>query len=107
MDLRVALADDFDHDALEAYAAAEELGDDLRTAIRDRYEIPAELADTDAESVLADAIDSLAEGDATAARETLGREFETICERDHPELGETDAGHSATCHLHDTHDESR
>ncbi|WP_158058994.1 ABC transporter ATP-binding protein [Halorussus halophilus] len=112
MDLRVALADGFDHDALEAYAATEGSGEngdspDLHAAVRDRYEIPAELTDSDAESVLADAIESLVEGDATVARETLSREFETICERERTGLGETDgttAGHSAACHLHDAAD---
>jgi peptide/nickel transport system ATP-binding protein len=40
-------------------------------------------------------------GESEAARVLLADEFETISERDPPDLRETAAGHPAACHLHD------
>jgi peptide/nickel transport system ATP-binding protein len=110
MDLRVRLEQgQFDLDAVREFAVAEGdpespeqvTGDDIRWAIRTEYSIPDELTDRRAEDVFRDALDSLADGDAERARRTLAEEFETICERDPPDLRETEAGHPAACHLHD------
>jgi len=110
MDLRVRLEQgQFDLDAVREFAVAEGdpespeqvTDDDIKWAIRTEYSIPDELTDRRAEDVFRDALDSLADGDAERARRTLAEEFETICERDPPDLRETEAGHPAACHLHD------
>ncbi|WP_135825107.1 ABC transporter ATP-binding protein [Halorussus ruber] len=97
MDLRVALGDSEDGDF-----EGELVDGEVRAGgIRDRFGIPDELGDEGAEAVLSEALDSLASGDSESARDLLGREFETVCERDSPELRETESGHPAACHLHD------
>ena len=76
--------------------------------IRDEYDLPEGLTDADAERVLSAAIDDAVAGDVGSAADRLGDAFTTVCERKAPALAETDAGHPAACHLHDTsveHDE--
>ncbi|WP_276282495.1 ABC transporter ATP-binding protein [Halorussus caseinilyticus] len=105
MDFRVALAgDDFDAETLRESARttdADASDADLRRVVRERFDLPDELGDSGAEAVLSSAIDSLVADDAEGARALLADEFETICERDPPELHETPTGHPAACHLHD------
>jgi peptide/nickel transport system ATP-binding protein len=72
-----------------------------RAAVRAAFDIPDELDDDDAEAVVADAVGSLHSGDPEAAADRLEDAFTTVCEREEPELRETDAGHRAACHLHD------
>jgi peptide/nickel transport system ATP-binding protein len=74
----------------------------LRTVIRSEYDVPDELTDPDAERVLAAALSDVVAGDIDAADERLGAAFSTVCEREHPNLQETETGHPAACHLHDT-----
>jgi peptide/nickel transport system ATP-binding protein len=52
--------------------------------------------------VLSEAFEWVVDDDLAAADELLADEFETVCERQPPELAETDAGHPASCHLHGT-----
>jgi peptide/nickel transport system ATP-binding protein len=125
MDLRVALADGFDRETLRESArsvgsaspsesdesagssgAAEDGREVLQTAAREQFGIPEALTDPDAEAVLQEALGSLAAGDADAARDLLADEFETVCERDRPELRSTESGHPAACHLHERESES-
>ena len=74
---------------------------EVATAIREEFGIPASLGDPAAESMLADAIESVVAGEFEAAEQSLATEFETVCERKHPELQETDAAQPAACHLYD------
>ena len=74
---------------------------EVAAAIRNEFGIPESLTDPAAESVLADAIESVVAGAFDAAERSLEREFETVCEREHPELRATDATQPAACHLHD------
>jgi peptide/nickel transport system ATP-binding protein len=73
---------------------------DVEAAIREEFDIPEQLADPEAEAVLSEAFDSVVAGDLATADDLLADEFETVCERQAPELVETDAGHPASCHLH-------
>ncbi|WP_135825180.1 ABC transporter ATP-binding protein [Halorussus ruber] len=109
MDLRVRLEQGtLDLDAAREFAVAEGEATDpeavtreeLARAVRDEFSIPPELTDHRAERVLQDALSSLVDGEADAARDLLADEFETICEREHPDLRDTEAGHPAACHLH-------
>ncbi|WP_276302320.1 ABC transporter ATP-binding protein [Halorussus lipolyticus] len=94
MDLRVALEDGkFDPETPD--------GEALAGGVRERFGIPDELGDEEAEEVVSSAIDSLASGDPESARNLLAREFETVCERERPELRETETGHPSACHLHE------
>ena len=70
--------------------------------IRGEFDLPAALPDGDADAVVSAAIEDVLAGEPVAAADRLGDAFETVCEREAPELVETDAGHPAACHLHDT-----
>ncbi|MHB9287031.1 ABC transporter ATP-binding protein [Halobacteriales archaeon Cl-PHB] len=70
-------------------------------AVREEYDLPGSLSDAEAASVLAAALEDVVAGDHEAAADRLGEAFTTVCERDDPELDETDAGHLAACHRHD------
>ncbi|WP_336034879.1 ABC transporter ATP-binding protein [Halobacterium yunchengense] len=69
-------------------------------AVREAFGLPDALADDDAERVVSAAVDDVVAGDVDAAADRLADAFATVCERDAPELAETDAGHPAACHLH-------
>jgi peptide/nickel transport system ATP-binding protein len=108
MDLRVALSTgQFDPAALregvvvagDAPKPAAVTDDQLHSAVRERYGIPGELSDPQAESVLADALAAVVAGDLDTADDRLSAAFETVCERDHPELSERGEEHEAACHL--------
>ncbi|WP_084156759.1 ABC transporter ATP-binding protein [Haladaptatus cibarius] len=110
MDLRVAVSDDdVDLDSLRTLVVAREeaetadavSAEQLQSAIREEYEIPANLSDEDAETVLASALSDIVSGDVAGADERLQSEFSTICERENPREQSTDAGHPAACHLHE------
>ncbi|HET7324827.1 MAG TPA: oligopeptide/dipeptide ABC transporter ATP-binding protein [Halococcus sp.] len=108
LNFRVHLRQGIDLDAF-GDAAGIERGEDgsslsdaeLKAAVRAEYDIPDTLSDSSAEDVLDEALTSLVDGNGESAHELLATEFETVCERDHPELRETEAGHPAACHLHD------
>jgi peptide/nickel transport system ATP-binding protein len=51
--------------------------------------------------VLADALADVVADEPATARDRLAEAFPTVCARDRPTLGPTDAGHEAACHLHD------
>jgi peptide/nickel transport system ATP-binding protein len=86
----------------DAVESTERVTDEqLRTVLREEYNIPEQLSDTCAESVLSDALDRIVAGDPDAANERLASEFATVCEQRHPELQATETGHPAACHLHD------
>jgi peptide/nickel transport system ATP-binding protein len=96
LDLRLALErDDFDRSALDADS-------EVAAAVRREFAIPEELSDPEAEETLSRALSKLADGDDEVATGLLASEFETVCESRSPTLGETDAGHEAACHLHET-----
>ena len=110
MDLRVRLdRRRFDRGAMREFAVAEtdadapeDVTDDrLRWAIREEFELPEHLTDPSADAILQEALSGIVAGDVQEARERLAAEFETVCERDTPDLQGTEAGHPAACHLHD------
>jgi len=112
-DLKIAVRDrTLDSDTLrerlvaEGRAASpEEVTDaQLRGAIRTAYDVPDELADSDAEQVVSAALSAVVSGEFDIADDHF-EAFATVCERDHPDRRETTAGHPAACHLHGTIDE--
>jgi peptide/nickel transport system ATP-binding protein len=74
---------------------------EVEAAIREEFGIPDQLSDASAETVLSEAFEWVVDGDLAAADDLLADEFETVCEREAPELAETEAGHPASCHLHE------
>jgi peptide/nickel transport system ATP-binding protein len=80
---------------------ADPTDDALERGLRRAFDLPESLSDGEAEAVLADALGAVVDGDRAAATERLREAFPTICEREHPDLGPTDEGHPAACHLHD------
>ncbi|MFC6951614.1 oligopeptide/dipeptide ABC transporter ATP-binding protein [Halorubellus litoreus] len=102
---------EFDGDAAMDLArthADVEDASDLRSdavddAVRAEYDLPDALGDDDAERVLADAIDALANGNADAAASVLGDAFTTPCEQDAPKTRAVDDDHDVACHLLDDH----
>jgi peptide/nickel transport system ATP-binding protein len=89
----VASENDVSVDAVDDAAVA--------AAIREEFDIPEELSDPRAETVLGEALADVVAGGMDAAAGRLVAEFETVCERRRPPLEETADGHSAACHLHD------
>ena len=74
--------------------------DQLRHALRERYGLPATVADEAAEDALSTAIGSVVDGQTDAAADAMAAAFETICERRPPDVHETGVSRAA-CHLHD------
>jgi peptide/nickel transport system ATP-binding protein len=72
----------------------------LATWIRREYELSEQLADPTAEAALEESIDALL-GDGDPA-EILNDAFETVCERQKPELSAVGEEHTVACHLHDS-----
>jgi peptide/nickel transport system ATP-binding protein len=79
---------------------------ELRSAIREAYDIPDELGDSDAEQALSAALAEIVDNELSGADERLSETFPTACVRESPSLQETEAGHPAACHLHDMVDEA-
>ena len=72
----------------------------LATWIRREYELSEQLADPTAEAALEESIDALlGDGDP---EEILNDAFETVCERQKPELSAVGEEHTVACHLHDS-----
>ncbi len=100
LDLRLrVLSTGIDLDAVRAYAGEgdPETADSgaIRAAIREEFDIPAELPDPRAESALGDALDRIVAGDADGAAERLAEAFPTVCRRERPELVPEDTDLSA------------
>ncbi|MFC7165451.1 ABC transporter ATP-binding protein [Halospeciosus flavus] len=98
MDLRVRLqTEGIDVDAVREFVADETATDAsdisaaaMTAAIRDEFDIPDELGDSDAEAVLSDALADVAAGRQEQATDRLAAEFETPCETQTPAT--TDVG---------------
>jgi peptide/nickel transport system ATP-binding protein len=73
----------------------------VTAAVRGEFDLPDRLADPRAESVLADALAAVADGDEAAAERTLAEAFPTVCERESPEARAVGPGHRCACHLHE------
>ncbi|WP_227353100.1 ABC transporter ATP-binding protein [Haladaptatus salinisoli] len=111
MNLRVQLqTKGIDLDAVHEFIEAEhdrpvaELDDStsiVGNVIRDEFEIPESLSDSRADDVLDRALAHVANENQERARELLAKEFHTVCEDTHPELGETKSETVAACLLRD------
>jgi peptide/nickel transport system ATP-binding protein len=102
LDLRLRVATDrVDVDAARAYAAG---NDDpttadpgaVRAAIREEFDVPAELPDPRAETALSAALDRVVAGDVEGATERLAEAFPTVCRRERPGLTPVEADLPAT-----------
>jgi len=69
--------------------------------VRQEYDLPDRLDDTEAERTLSEALEALIDGKQEAAAETLTEQFETVCERQTPEVRSLSADHRVACHLTD------
>jgi len=79
-----------------------DIGDERLVAwVRQEYDLPTRLDDTEAERTLSQALDELVGGQQEAAAETLTEQFETVCERQKPEARSLSADHRVSCHLTD------
>ena len=96
LNLRLRVVDDgLDLDAARRYAAADDDPetadpDAVRAAIREEFDVPAELPDPAAESALSTALDRIVDGDTAGAAERLADAFPTVCRRERPGLVPTD-----------------
>ncbi|QRV16177.1 ATP-binding cassette domain-containing protein [Haloterrigena salifodinae] len=100
--LRKRLADA--ENGLKSVLAAPTTDENVSAAIRDEFDIPAELEDDDAERVLADALESVATGEIDDGRTRLASAFATPCETDRPRLepvGDDGDDRSIACHRFD------
>jgi peptide/nickel transport system ATP-binding protein len=76
----------------------------VEAAVRAEYDLPDALGDADADAVLTDAIDHLANDDVDGAVDVLADAFTTPCETRSPEMRDLGTDHDAACHLLDDHD---
>ncbi|MFQ3294745.1 MAG: peptide/nickel transport system ATP-binding protein [Halobacteriales archaeon] len=88
--------DSFDRSALEERVGATD-DEALRAGVREAFDLPAEVTDPDAESVLADAIDALVGGDEDAATDRLRESFVSPCERRDPAPVTVGGSREAAC----------
>ena len=79
---------------------AESADGPVTAAIRAETGVPETLSDPEAESVVSEAVESLAAGEFEAAETLLTDAFQTPCATDEPALRDVDAGRIA-CHLFD------
>ncbi|WP_408959260.1 ABC transporter ATP-binding protein [Natrinema sp. 74] len=102
MTLRTRLDDAVETNAgLEALLPRSEERADVPLAIREAIGLPQRLTDSDADAVLADALEAAAAGDLEAARTQLASAFETPCETTEPPLTPGTADHPIACHRFD------
>jgi len=73
-------------------------------AVRAEYDLPDSLGDDDAEAVIDEALEFLANGQSERAADLLGREFTTPCETSAPKPRDVGDDHDAACHLLDDHE---
>jgi len=99
-----AAAREIDVDSVREFVAAERdvepdsvSPDAVGAEIRAEFDLPDALSDPEAERVLADALDRMADDDVEAATETLMEVFTTPCEETKPELVDHGDGHQSSC----------
>ena len=101
-DLDVDGAREFVLTETDQYATLEEVPHaEISRQIRSTFDIPGELTDARAESVLSEAIDLVIDESPEAASALLEEEFDTVCRQETPETAEIDPGHTAACHLNE------
>ncbi|MFC7077191.1 ABC transporter ATP-binding protein [Haloarcula halophila] len=102
MDLKLRLRQ---AEGLESVTAVTEAADDPATVdratlgdlVREEFDLPERVSDSQAEDELSTAIDELHAGDIAGATEQLADAFESPCERRHPEMIETGESHAIAC----------
>jgi len=101
--VRTAHADAAGDDHVRTAEDGESALDDeaLKAGVREEFDIPQQLSDPDAESVLDEALTAAVSDDHERGHDLLDEEFRTPCEQTSPELRPTDAGWEAACLLHD------
>lgn len=100
MSLRTRLErDDIDLDRIENLAESSDPAP-MAHAIREEYDIPAQLTDPAANELLDEALEKVSTENTAAAASHLSDPFQTPCELDEPLLRSTAAG-SIACHLFD------
>ena len=72
----------------------------VRQQVRTEFDLPAELGDSNAETVLNSALEMFVSGDQDAAGELLAEEFVTPCEETKPEFTAHGDGHKSSCLRH-------
>ena len=85
----------------ETFMEGLETAPTLEQAVRQRFELPQELADERAESVLVDAVKALERDDLAMARQTLESVVSSVCEREEPNLSEAETDYPVACHRYD------
>ncbi|AXR78927.1 ABC transporter ATP-binding protein [Natrarchaeobaculum sulfurireducens] len=104
--------DDSTDDGLAALGVAPARDDATETganasAIREAVGVPTPLSDPDADAILEDALERVADGDLASARTQLAEAFETPCETSAPsfqsvsDTGGDSCGHVVACHRYD------
>ncbi|MDQ2049857.1 ABC transporter ATP-binding protein [Natronolimnohabitans sp. A-GB9] len=107
LELRTGLAEADGLESLPVDPDPDPEADDVQAALRDAFDVPADLGDDAAEAVLETALETAAAGDVETARARLESAFTTPCETDRPRLEPVDSGaggpdtHAVACHRFD------
>lgn len=80
---------------------------DIKQQLREEFGISEQLSDTDAETTLGDALDSLTNENYEQAEQTLSSAFVTPCEEKVPEYTDHGDGHKSACIRHQQKHESQ
>ena len=92
---------DFTNEVEAEIEHAEDPVKSMREALQDKYGVPGQLSDPDAERTLAMAIDEFVTGDESSARERLETTFTTRCEQPPMEMIDLGPGRKARCALYE------
>jgi peptide/nickel transport system ATP-binding protein len=110
MDLRVSIAEgDLDIHSLSEHTIADSRADsienlsteEIQKAIKEKYNLPAELCDDSAEKVLTAALTDISRGSIAEANQRLQTEFSTICESSDPQYSQAKRNHWSKCYLNE------
>jgi peptide/nickel transport system ATP-binding protein len=95
-------AEEFRAALLREIPPAERSDTDLAAAVRTAFDLPAELADSDAEAALGEAVDAIEDEDLDAARRRLADIATSVCEQEEPSAADAETSHHVACHRYDS-----
>lgn len=94
-------SDELRASVLRELPPAERSDSDFDAAVRDAFDLPAKLPDSDVETALVRAIEAIEADELDAAREPLADVATSVCERQSPPPAVSETSHPVSCHRYD------